>query len=374
MLTLSTYFGERDVRSPPLQTSHMDNYKESLKELARPYRKAVLKALLVLTVIGAILFSSMNLLKGSYPLAFVEIAMGVYSIIVYRAIRHTRHLERWIIAYLIPFFTAMMFAMATPRATSAVHAWVLLIPIISHLLMGRRLGLAVSVFYMGIAAVIFLFRHQDQPEMMQALPITNIAVISLCILVFSHVYEVTREMSERQLMKIAQTDPLTGLANRARLSDIFEHEKNRARRYSSPISVLVLDLDHFKDVNDDHGHETGDKALQHVARIFRECLRATDLAARLGGEEFGILLSNTNSQQALEVAEKIRTAVASTPLAINNNVIRLTLSGGVAELGIDGDTLRELVREADIRLYQAKDAGRNQIVPALSSLAATART
>lgn len=352
----------------------MESYKDSLKELARPYRKAVLKALLVLAIIGAILFSSLNILKGSFPLAIVEIAMGVYSIIVYRTIRHTRHLERWIIAYLIPFFTAMMFALATPRATSSAHAWVLLIPIISHLLMGRRLGLAVSLFYMGIAAVIFLFRHQDQPQMMQALPIANIAVISLCILVFSHVYEVTREMSERQLMKLAQTDPLTGLANRARLSDIFEREKQRARRYSSPMSVLILDLDHFKNVNDDHGHETGDLALQHIAHIFRDCLRATDLAARLGGEEFGILLSNTNSQQAMEVAEKIRRAVASTPLTINNNVIRLTLSGGVAELGTDGDTLRDLVREADIRLYKAKESGRNQIVPVLSSSEAPTQT
>lgn len=352
----------------------MDSYKDPLKELARPYRKAVLKALLVLCVIGATLFSSMNLLKGSYPLAFVEIAMGVYSIIVYRAIRNTRHLERWIIAYLIPFFTAMVFAMATPRATSAVHAWVLLIPIISHLLMGRRLGLAISVFYMGIAAVIFVYRHLDQPDMMQALPITNIAVISLCILVFSHVYEVTRETSERQLMKLAQTDPLTGLANRARLSDVFEQEKQRARRYSSPVSVLILDLDHFKDVNDNHGHETGDLALQHVARIFRQCLRATDVAARLGGEEFGILLSNTNSRQAMEVAEKIRIAVASTPLTVANNVIRVTLSGGVAELGTDGDTLRDLVREADIRLYKAKEGGRNRIIPTLSPSPAPART
>ncbi|MCL7942480.1 GGDEF domain-containing protein [Marinobacter sp. ATCH36] len=352
----------------------MESYKDPLKELARPYRKAVLKALLVICVIGATLFSSMNLLKGSYPLAFVEIAMGVYSIIVYRAIRHTRHLERWIIAYLIPFFTAMVFAMAAPRATSAVHAWVLLIPIISHLLMGRRLGLAISVIYMGIAAVIFLLRHQHQPDMMQALPITNIAVISLCILVFSHVYEVTRETSERELMKIAQTDPLTGLANRARLSDIFEREKHRSRRYGSPMSVLVLDLDHFKDVNDDHGHETGDLALQHVARIFRNCLRATDLAARLGGEEFGILLSNTNSAQALEVAEKIRIAVASEPLTINANVIRLTLSGGIAELGPDGDTLRELVRAADTRLYAAKDAGRNQIIHAIAESVVPAQT
>ncbi|MDF0750914.1 GGDEF domain-containing protein [Marinobacter sp. 71-i] len=342
----------------------MESYKEPLRELARPYRKAVLKALLVLTIMGGALFAALNISTGSYVLAAVEMAMGAYAIFVFRAIRYTRHLERWIIAYAIPFFTAMMFAMITPRATSTVHAWVLLIPIISHLLMGRRLGLAVAVFYMSVAAIIFMFKHQGQADMMQALPITNIAVISLCILVFSHVYEVTREQSERQLLKIAQTDTLTGLANRARLSDIFEREQQRARRYNTPITILALDLDHFKAVNDRYGHETGDMALQHVARIFRECLRATDLPARLGGEEFGILLTNTNSQQGLEVAEKIRVAVASTPLHVNNDVIRLTLSGGVAEFGTDGDTLRDLVREADRRLYHAKDAGRNQIIPA----------
>ncbi|MDC8454347.1 GGDEF domain-containing protein [Marinobacter sp. DS40M6] len=342
----------------------MDSYKEPLKALARPYRKAVLKALLVLTMLGGILFAILNLLTGSYPLAIVELAMGAYAILVFWAVRDTRHLERWIIAYAIPFFTAMMFAMTIPKASATVHAWVLLIPIVSHLLMGRRLGLAISVFYMSIAGVIFLLRYHDEPAMMQALPVANIAVISLCILVFSHVYEVTREQSQRQLLKIAQTDTLTGLANRARLSDIFKREQQRSRRYNTPMTLLALDLDHFKEVNDRYGHDTGDLALQHVARIFRECLRATDLAARLGGEEFGILLTNTNGQQGLEVAEKIRIAVASTPLTVNNDVVRLTLSGGVAEFGPDGETLRQLVREADKRLYEAKNRGRNLIIPA----------
>lgn len=345
----------------------MDSYEAPLKELARPYRKAVLKSLLVITLIGATIFSSLNLVKGSYPLAIVEIAMGIFAIVVYWAIRDTLHLERWILIYLLAFFTAMMFAMTTPRSTSSVHAWVLLIPIISHLLMGRRIGLILSVIYMGIAAVIFFYRHRDQPEMMQVLPIANIAVISLCILVFSHVLEVTREKSERRLMEMAQTDPLTRLANRARLKDVFEREKLRWERYATPVSLLVLDLDHFKAVNDVHGHETGDLALQHVARILREGLRATDMPARLGGEEFGILLSNTSGEQALEVAEKIRKAVACAPLNIDENVVRLSLSGGVAELGTDGDSLRSLVREADNRLYAAKDAGRNRITPVPAS-------
>ena len=145
----------------------MDSYKEPLKALARPYRKAVLKALLVLTMLGGALFAMLNLLTGSYPLAIVELAMGAYAILVYRAVRNTQHLERWIIAYAIPFFTAMMFAMTIPRASATVHAWVLLIPIVSHLLMGRRLGLAISVFYMSVAGIIFLLRYHDEPAMMQ---------------------------------------------------------------------------------------------------------------------------------------------------------------------------------------------------------------
>mgnify|MGYP006436306571 CR=1 FL=1 len=186
----------------------MDSYAQSQREMARPHRKAVLKALLILTIVGAVLFSFLNSLQGHYPLAIVEIVVGVYSVVVYRAADRTQHLERWIIAFLIPFFSAMMFAMLTPKATAFVYAWVLLIPIISHLLVGRRLGLALSMVFMAIAAVIFLAKHHDHLTMMQALPIANIAVISLCILVFSHVYEVTRERTERRLLQMAQTELL----------------------------------------------------------------------------------------------------------------------------------------------------------------------
>ena len=347
----------------------MESYRESQKHLARPYRKAVLKTLLILTAISGLLFFTLNVQRGNYPLAFAELGMACYSVFIFWAIGNTRHLERWILAFILPFCITMMFALTSPRATTTVFAWVLLIPILSHLLMGRRLGLLVSAVFMGTAAMIFFFKYHDAPEMMQPLPIANMGLMSLTILAFSHIYEITREQSESRLLKMAQTDALTGLANRARLSDVFEQERKRSLRNGMPLSMLVLDLDHFKEVNDQHGHEAGDLALRHVASTLRDSLRATDLATRLGGEEFAILLTNTTADQAHRVADKIRNAIASHPVPYQDQTIRLTISGGIAQFGPDGADLRSLIGRADQYLYHAKDSGRNRIVSSNDALA-----
>ncbi|MEC7816751.1 MAG: GGDEF domain-containing protein [Pseudomonadota bacterium] len=340
----------------------MESHRESQKKLARPYRKAVFRALLVLTLISGFVFAALNIQRGNYPLAVAEIGMALYSAFLLYVIRNTRYLERWIIAYILPFCTTMMFALLSPRSTATVFAWVLLIPILSHLLLGRRLGLLVSGVYLFTAAVIFYIKFQASPAMMQPLPIANMTLMSLTILAFSHIYEITREQSERKLLKLAQTDPLTGLANRARLSDVFEQERKRSLRQGVPLSLLLLDLDHFKQVNDRHGAEAGDLALTHVARLLRQSLRATDLATRVGGEEFAILLNDTSADQALRVANKVRQAIEAHPMYYNDQQIPLTVSGGIAQFGRDGGDLQGLISRADECLYQAKDAGRNRIL------------
>lgn len=346
----------------------MESHREARKKLARPYRKAVFRALLVLTLVSGLLFFLLNIQQGNYPLALAEIGMASYSAFLLYVIRRTQYLERWIIAYILPFCTTMMFALLSPRATATVFAWVLLIPILSHLLLGRRLGLIVSGIYLLTAAVIFFLKFRDVPAMMEVLPIANITLMSLTILAFSHIYEITREQSERRLLKMAQTDPLTGLANRARLSDVFERERKRSLRQGIPLSLLMLDLDHFKQVNDRHGHEAGDLALTHVAERLRHSLRATDLPTRLGGEEFAILLTDTTARQALRVADKIRQAIAANPVTYNGQGIPLTISGGIAQFGPDGADLQGLISRADECLYRAKDAGRNRILVSAPAL------
>ncbi len=346
----------------------MESYRESQKHLARPYRKAVLKALLILTAISGLLFFTLNVQRQNYPLAFAELGMACYSVFILWAIGNTKHLERWILAFILPFCITMMFALISPRATTTVFAWVLLIPIVSHLLMGRRRGLVISSIFMASAAIIFFFKYHNAPEMMQPLPIANMGLMSLTILAFSHIYEITREQSESRLLKMAQTDALTGLANRARLSDVFEQERKRSLRNGTPLSMLVLDLDHFKQVNDQYGHEAGDLALRHVASTLRASLRATDLATRVGGEEFAILLTNTTADQAHRVADKIRQAIETNPVPYQDQSIGLTISGGVAQFGPDGADLRSLIGRADQYLYHAKDSGRNRIISSDNAL------
>ncbi|WP_404367012.1 diguanylate cyclase [Marinobacter sp.] len=344
----------------------MDTSRDYAAHLAQPHRKAVLRALLWITISAGLMFALLNFVYGSVLLGAVEIVMAAYSLVLLRVLRRTRHLESWTLAFLLPFFTAMMFAMAVPRASASVFAWVLLVPIISHLLLGRRLGLAISIVFMAVAGVIFFLKHAGNPALMQALPVANIMIISVSILVFSHVYEVSRERSEVRLLNMAKTDFLTGLANRSRFKDVFEREKHGVERERKPLSLLVIDLDFFKEVNDRYGHETGDEALIFVANLLSGRLRATDLPCRLGGEEFGVILVNTPGAQAIELAEDLRRTLQDTPFVSGSDSIALTMSVGVAEYGPDGVSLQSLLSAADERLYLGKAEGRNRVIGPLA--------
>jgi len=159
------------------------------------------------------------------------------------------------------------------------------------------------------------------------------------------------------LNQVALSDPLTGLANRramdAALAD-FEHS-------SRPYAALALDIDHFKRVNDVHGHDVGDRALQHIAQLIQNASRAIDLACRAGGEEFVLLLPDTGLETATQVAERIRQSIANTPV---EGVGALTISIGVACKDAETVTSGEILKRADERLYVAKQTGRNRVVAA----------
>ena len=174
-------------------------------------------------------------------------------------------------------------------------------------------------------------------------------------------YEITREQSEQRLTQQAHSDPLTQLPNRAHLQTRFDLERSRHQRQGNPLSLVLLDLDFFKRINDTHGHAAGDKALQYFANLMRTTVRQTDLVARMGGEEFCLLLPDTDKEQARMVADKIRRKLSQEALDLEGAPVTLTVSGGIAQLGADGDTLDILTRSADEKLYEAKSTGRNRI-------------
>jgi diguanylate cyclase (GGDEF)-like protein len=160
----------------------------------------------------------------------------------------------------------------------------------------------------------------------------------------------------------AASDALTGLPNRRAADETIQRMAAHAARRGSPLAVVLLDLDHFKQINDVHGHEQGDKALAAVGQILGSTLRASDFAARYGGEEFLILLPDTPRSTARDVAEKLRLAIMGLELS---QVGSLTASFGVAALPDDGAECEQLVRTADRALYAAKAAGRNRVETAI---------
>lgn len=162
---------------------------------------------------------------------------------------------------------------------------------------------------------------------------------------------------------LAITDPLTGLFNRRRLADVLRREWAVARRYKNHLACILVDIDHFKQFNDRHGHDVGDAILKGVAGVLSESLREVDLVARYGGEEFAILLPQTHKEGALTVARRLNDSVRSRAIRVGPDELRVTASFGVAtDADITTDSAEELVKAADSALYEAKRRGRDQVV------------
>jgi len=187
------------------------------------------------------------------------------------------------------------------------------------------------------------------------------------ILRFGNQDEIERQFLDH-LYKSATRDALTGLSNRRLFQDRLESEISWHRRHEQPLSLLFVDIDHFKVVNDQHGHVIGDEVLCEIARIFEDVSRHEDIVARWGGEEFVLMLRQTGQQPARMAAERLRAAVQANTFSGANGPFGLTVSVGVAtRVGEALTSGHDLVREADTFLYLAKGRGRNQVVPAPES-------
>jgi len=189
----------------------------------------------------------------------------------------------------------------------------------------------------------------------------KILIGTTTILKFSYADKID-EIYQQQMYDSALRDPLTGLYNRRYFLDQLEAELSYARRHQTPLSLTMIDLDHFKTINDTHGHPTGDQVLVAFARLLRDAVRTEDLTARYGGEEFVLVCRGLPQSIAEMVADRLRLMVESRPLVEEPQEIRITISAGVAtaphpEIGEPQD----LIKAADEALYEAKRTGRNRV-------------
>lgn len=203
-------------------------------------------------------------------------------------------------------------------------------PATSILILGSQV-----VLFFGTAAILYSLSNQAQRTI-------------------DHLHE----QAER-LVDLAQTDPLTGLPNRRYFIEILEREFNRARRYHRPLTLLYLDLDEFKELNDRHGHLFGDEILRGSSRSLKSVLRSTDLLARIGGDEFAVLLPETNLGGAQNVAQKLRRALMAFGQQISPIVPPLTFCGGISQMREADSSIDDMLARADSAQYLAKDMGKD---------------
>ena len=199
------------------------------------------------------------------------------------------------------------------------------------------------------------------PGALLAVYLFNLSVVFAMFSYLSFFYLTMVTTANRKLRRMATTDPLTGLFNRRHMTYLVEKELARYQRSGHPVAFLVFDIDHFKAINDQHGHEAGDRVLEKVASIIKAQLRTQDLIARWGGEEFLAVLPDTGLSSAQASAERVREALlAHDWLAKTGERIDITLSAGVSEFRRDDD-LNSAINRADRALYRSKEGGRNRV-------------
>ena len=238
---------------------------------------------------------------------------------------------------------------------------------LAFLVFGTRRG---AIFSLALFALLYLavglsimwgmLAEVDSLELLAFAPVWHAMLITVVWVLARNVERLAAARARTVLLEVqATTDVLTGLANRRRLDEELRRLLAQALRYDQSLSVVLVDLDHFKDVNDGHGHQVGDQLLVEVAGGLAAAVRDADVVGRWGGEEFLLLAPHTDQQAALALAERCREAVARASTEAGD--VAVTASFGVASLGPD-DTVRSLMRRADLALYIAKSEGRDRVV------------
>jgi diguanylate cyclase (GGDEF)-like protein len=215
----------------------------------------------------------------------------------------------------------------------------------------------ITYYFFGLFNITEAFF--DLTRKIAGLQIDELILFSATLLPFYlAIFAIRRWSESAKRLRQANTDSLTGLFNRRKGREIIEREIGRAMRYNRPLSIVMLDLDHFKDINDRNGHLAGDRVLRSVAQTLQDQMRNTDILMRWGGEEFIVVSVETDEAEARRLAERLRAALEASP---HQNNVRPTGSFGIAQLQ-DDDTFDSFLRRVDDKLYEAKSSGRNKVV------------
>ncbi len=272
--------------------------------------------------------------------------------------------------FVLTVATLFIYLTASGGENNTGPLWFYVFPPLIFYLLGLRLGLTVITSCFLMIAVIFKFPElpfvttKYHPDF-QLRFLTSISFVT----VFSYTLDFSRRRARDELIRLAdkyehasKTDELTQLSNRREMLSRLNAEFYRYQRHGHHFSVMLIDIDHFKHINDQYGHDAGDVVLKQFAEQLTAHSRQLDLAARWGGEEFLVLLPETSLVQALSIAERLRAKIEATEFNFQNLVIPVRISAGVCSIS-QFESTEGLLRQTDMNLYEAKMKGRNRIIP-----------
>lgn len=269
----------------------------------------------------------------------------------------------------VVLFSLCLYLVYSGGANDTGPLWVYLLPPVVMFLSGLRRGLIITgLFVLGYLIIVFYPDNLIRASQYSYEFKSRLLYSFLTLTFLAGIYEQSRKNSYQKLNELKQEferqanqDTLTQLLNRRGMRERIRYELTRSKRNHLPLTVVIADLDHFKEINDRYGHDAGDAVLVQISRLLCESVRQQDSIARWGGEEFLFLLPETTAAQAIQLSEKIRTTVKDTVLLADPVELTTTLSFGVAEVS-DLENHQSAISEADNRLYLAKAQGRDRVI------------
>jgi diguanylate cyclase (GGDEF)-like protein len=301
------------------------------------------------------------------PIAISKIFLLVLTVGLYLRINNFKNssiLSYWITAFEAAFILQFLIVLYLYEKPSfLIQAFGVMVILIAVYLVPNRSIFKISVsLFAGTSFIvlsIFYIKNVVMSEFLAVIVYMTIVIILSCIMSFNNDYNLRIQyINDLELKRLSDTDYLTGAYNRAKLDEELNRWAMYSRRYTTPLSIIILDLDDFKSINDTYGHLTGDKVIIETVELIKNEIRNTDLLARWGGEEFLILLPNTDSLKAIEIAERFRIEIENHTFT---GIDLMTCSFGVAQLEPD-EVIESMFQRADHMLYEAKRAGKNKVM------------
>ncbi|WED23420.1 GGDEF domain-containing protein [Vibrio sp. JC009] len=342
---------------------------------------------LVATVVS-LLFIGVNIAAGTYPLA---IALALFlSSMIGSLWMIPRTLNVSLIYHInnLVFVSMLTFVSVKGGIDNGSILWIYTYPVLSVFLFGNTIGSIWSIVLLILNIYFLAFQQGSEGDYSLGFTL-RFAIAYLTMLTVTTRLEYERQAYiqrtkrqrrflererkslrgeiyrrvelEEQLVKLANTDGLTGLYNRRCFWDEALEELAVSQRYKIPMSLAVIDIDHFKKINDSYGHQAGDAVLRYFGEICTKELRSTDIIGRIGGEEFAVLLLHTDTQQASDIMERFRENISQKSVQFKDKEIPFTISIGISSISTQATDLELAYSCADIALYQAKQDGRNQL-------------